>query len=461
MSRRTVARGVPLALLVGFALALRLWYVLVLPDQGRDLIFSDMRTYDYTAWQLVRGLPVTGEPGLNGYHPLSASTYYYVGYTYFVAALYAAFGHQPAAVRVAQAVVGALTAGAVARLGSLCFGRRPGLVAAALTAVYLPLVYYAGLLLSETWFVFVQVVALSLWLRAWGPSPAESAPVSPDGQPRSGLAALAFAFLAGLVGGVACLTRTVFVLGLAALAAGGWLVPPSPTSRGRRLALAGALVAGAAVVIAPITVRNYQIHGRFILLTTNGPSTFVTGHVLRNTDLPPDVTPGLSDAVMADRHRALAFRYLAEHWREYLAEIPEYFEIVWTDNDFWPSTTTSWTRTDPPGRARLDVQAHLNGSPPFGRSTYFPDLVRQVDRLVWCLIGLPMGALAVLFLPRTHRRWSVLYLALVPYLAIPFLAYPFSRYRLPAAPLVFVLAGQALTACWDCRTRSRPRPSGR
>jgi hypothetical protein len=56
------------------ALGLRLWYVTALPGQGRDLIFSDMRAYDYTGWQMVQGLPVTGEPGLNGYHPLSAST---------------------------------------------------------------------------------------------------------------------------------------------------------------------------------------------------------------------------------------------------------------------------------------------------------------------------------------------------------------------------------------------------
>src|SRR3954454_7589255 len=138
MSRSRVADLALLALILALALALRLWYVLVLPDQGRDLIFSDMRTYDYTAWQLVRGLPVTGEPGLNGYHPLSASTYYYVGYTYFIAALYAVFGHWPAAVRVAQAVVGALTVGVVYLLGLLIFGRRPALLGAALTAVYLP-----------------------------------------------------------------------------------------------------------------------------------------------------------------------------------------------------------------------------------------------------------------------------------------------------------------------------------
>jgi hypothetical protein len=111
---------------------------------------------------------------------------------------------------------------------------------------------------------------------------------------------------------------------------------------------------------------------------------------------------------------------------------------------------------DQPTRtARVDMQAHLKGSPLFGRFTYFPDLVRYVDRVVWCLVGLPMGILAALFLPRADRRWVVLYLALLPYLAIPFLASPFSRYRLPATPLVFLLAGQSPVSCWECHRRHR------
>ena len=148
-------------------LLLRLWYVTTLPGQGDDLIFSDMFTYDYTAWNLVQGLPVTGETGLNGYHPLSASTYYYPGYTYFLAGVYRVFGHNRAAARLVQAVVGTATVGLVFLVGYLSFGRRPGLVSALLTAVYLPLVYYTGLLLTETWFNFLEMASLVLWLRAW------------------------------------------------------------------------------------------------------------------------------------------------------------------------------------------------------------------------------------------------------------------------------------------------------
>lgn len=457
MNRSRLASWLLPVLVAGLALALRLWYVTALPGQGRDLIFSDMRAYDYTAWQLVRGQPVSGEPGLNGYHPLSASTFYYVGYTYFLAAVYAVFGHDRAAVRVAQAVVGALTVGVAYLLGRLVFGRRPAFIGAALTAAYLPLVYYAGLLLTETWFTFVQAVSLTLWLRAWvwGPGADERAEVAVDTRRTGTAAGSALAFLAGVAGGLTCLTRPVFVLGVAALAAGGWLVPPAPAPRHTRAALVGAFLFGAALAIAPITVRNYQIHHRFFLISTNASSAFYTGHAAHETDLPPGVPQ--NDAALADYYRARVLRYLSLHWRDYLAEIPEFFEVIWTDNHFWPSTSCYWTPDEKPPRrqARVDMQAHMKGSPLFARWTYFPDLVRYNDRVVWCLVGLPMGLLAVLFLPRANRRWVVLYLTLIPYLAIPFLASPFSRYRLPAAPLVFLLAGQSLWSCWKCHRGNR------
>jgi 4-amino-4-deoxy-L-arabinose transferase-like glycosyltransferase len=459
MSRPRVAFAGLLALITGLALALRLWYVLALPDQGKDLIFSDMRTYDYTAWQFVRGLPVTGEPGLNGYHPLSASTYYYIGYTYFVAALYAAFGHDPAVVRVAQAVVGALSVGAVGLLGSLCFGRRQGLVAALLTTVYLPLVYYAGLLLTETWFSFVQLAALVLWLLAWdvlARPEDETGTAATSRRWRLGAGA-GLAWLAGVLGGVASLTRPTFVLSLATLAAGGWCFAPRPVPRRLRVLLIAALSLGGTLVIAPITVRNYQIHGRFYLITTNLPSTFLTGHITHFTDLPPDIPPGTTDAALADRHRRVIDTYFAEHWRDYLAEIPEFFQVIWTDSAFWPSTSTYWIQNPPPARSRMAIQVFRDGSPSFGRLDYFPDLLRYNDRLVWGLLGLPAGLLAVLFLPRGDRRWSVLYLALIPYLLVPFLASAFSRFRLPATPLLFILAAQALVASWDSRSRRSAR----
>jgi hypothetical protein len=190
--------------------------------------------------------------------------------------------------------------------------------------------------------------------------------------------------------------------------------PPVPTAGRLRATRVAAFLLGAVAAIAPVTVRNYQIHGRFILISTNGPSAFLTGHITHTTDLPADMPAGLSDAEMSDRYLARSWRYLKGHWREYLEEIPEFFEVIWTENYFWPYTSNFWAPDRPSGEARLDIQAHMKGSPLVGHLTYFPDLVRYVDRFVWCLIGLPMGLLAVWFLPRADRRWTVIYLTLLP-----------------------------------------------
>jgi 4-amino-4-deoxy-L-arabinose transferase-like glycosyltransferase len=439
--------------------ALRLGYVWWLPGQGRDLLHSDMWVYDTSAWKMCTGEPLPEHYGFNGYHPLSASTYYYAGYTYFVAGIYALFGHDPAAVRVVQGVIGTATIALVYVVALVVFGRRPAIVAAALTALYLPLVYYAGLLLTETWFVFLQMAALALWLAAWRREGKAN-----GGRAGFGAVRVLLAIAAGLFAGLACLNRAAFLPAIAVLALGGIVAPPISVSKGQRWTLGAAFVGAALAAIAPVTWRNYQIHGRLILVSSNGPSTFYVGHVTHTPFQPDDLPEGVSDAEAAAIYKRRSFDYLQRHWQTYLAEIPEYFHAIWLGSDFWPNATTYWLYTDaldrgrPPRRIRRVVDEPAG--PPFGRMTHFPDLMRYADAVLWLILGLPLSLLAVFFLPRENRRWIFLYLVLVPYVLIPFLAPPFPRYRIPAVPLLFILAGQTVCVLWQCRRRWREeRPS--
>lgn len=432
-----------LAWIVLVAAGLRFSYAYWLPGQGRDLMHSDMGAYDQSAWAMVERRPITGQPGFNGYHPLSASTYYQVGYTWFVAAIYAVFGHAPAAVRLVQAAVSTASVGLQYGLGARLFSRRAGLLAAALAAGYLPFVYYTGLLLTETWFTLLQLVSVYLWLCSW--------PASAVGRPKP-LLALA----AGVLGGMACTVRTAFLPAVAALAVGAVACPLAPVELRWRIRLALLFVAGAALAIAPATVRNFQIHHRFILISTNGPSTFYTGHVVHRLFInATDAPAGATDAVMADHHRALSWRYLQHSWVDWLLESPEFFAAVWLGDDFWPAVTVMWSyaatfdRTRP-GRVRMVVDEP--GSPAFGTVVWFPDLMRYVDRFLWPILALPAALAALLFLPGSGPR-RTLCLALVPYLIIPMIACPFPRYRIPAVALVFILAGQSLAML-----RGRPTP---
>ena len=466
MDRKTLRYTGRLVAILAIAAALRIWYSLYLPGHGRDLLHSDMAAYDESAWKMVEGLPVEGQPGFNGYHALSANTYNYPGYIYFVAAIYAIFGHSPLAVRAVQGVVGTATVWVVYVLGAVTFGRCPGLIAAALTAIYLPLVYYTGFLLSETWFLFLQLAALALWIKAWGPTASRDAPADTSKDPSlseligaeaySGHANILVAGLAGIMAGAACITRAAFLPAVAAMAVLAWWSPPKSESRRRRTAMIAAFIIAASATVAPITWRNWQIHGRFILVTTNGPSTFYVGHVT-HTAFIPNMTPGITDMAMAEEHRRLSWQYLRHGWAEYLAELPEFFSDMWLSGDFWPNATTYWRfepAFDPRRPVRMRVVIDEVGGPPFGRLDYFPDLVRYCDRLVWLLVGLPLGLLALCFLPKDQRSWLVLYAALIPYLLIPLLAPGFARYRIPAVPLLFILAGQTICELIRCRRGS-------
>lgn len=186
-------------------------------------------------------------------------------------------------------------------------------IAGALSAVYLPHAYFSATFLSEN--SFVPLLALGSWLFIR--------------HLKGGPAWLAGA--AGLALGGAALTRPFALLLLpllllplraAARRQGrGWLVPAT--------AYAVAFIA----VIVPWTLRNQAVHGRFVLVATNGGSTFyggnndrvVTvrrdyGHWISTTELPHrDQINAAPDEVSHDK---VEWRLGFEWLRDNAAKIP-------------------------------------------------------------------------------------------------------------------------------------------
>lgn len=129
----------------------------------------DARGYDRIAWNLVQG---------NGYREDASLSYdadiailrVGPGYQFFLAALYAVFGHHLAAVWVANAILLALTAGIVYLLARRIFRSSPhrfaiGVVAALFIAFSPDLITIAGMVMTETLGVFL--VALSALCFFW------------------------------------------------------------------------------------------------------------------------------------------------------------------------------------------------------------------------------------------------------------------------------------------------------
>jgi hypothetical protein len=185
-----------------------------------------------------------------------------------------------------EVAIGTLLVAATGLLGAALFGGRAGLLAAALGALQPALVAQSHMLWSEGLFSLLVTLSLAAAVRAAGsaPSPAAAAVAGSD---------LAWAAAAGLGFGLAALVREL-ALGVAAACALWWLVPgpgTAPPRGGRRTAARrGALMLVlAALVVAPWTLRNARVLGRFVPVSTVGWFALAEGNSLEHPDwLLPD-----------------------------------------------------------------------------------------------------------------------------------------------------------------------------
>jgi 4-amino-4-deoxy-L-arabinose transferase-like glycosyltransferase len=153
LARRKVERWLLWTLFLASA-GLRLWFVLWEHPPGQH-IDSDMWVYDLRAHRVMEGtfeLEDTFQP---------------LGYPALVALIYSISDNSRTLVGVVQALMGGATvvfAFQIAR--RVASSRLFALVAALAVAVHLPMIFYAGLLLTEVPFSFALMLAFWLMLRA-------------------------------------------------------------------------------------------------------------------------------------------------------------------------------------------------------------------------------------------------------------------------------------------------------
>jgi hypothetical protein len=211
-----------------------------------------------------------------GYRSLAGdlTAYYPPGYPYFLGGLYElvdvlGLGDRlPEAVGLAQALLWAVTAVAVALTAQWALedrhgpaAGRVGLAAGLVVACWPNLVVYAGAWLSESLFVCLFAVGVAALTRLAVARPAGWAAAGP-------LAVAAVAL------GAATMVRPQVLLGLP-LVAVAWLV--GGMGWRRTAALGGALAVGLAVFVVPWAVRNEGVFGEPVLVSTNGGDNLCVG----------------------------------------------------------------------------------------------------------------------------------------------------------------------------------------
>jgi hypothetical protein len=201
-------------------------------------------------------------------------------YPVFLAALHvtAPADHAPRRVQIAQALLGAAGVWLIAAIAGLAAGPRAAAIAAAIAAVYPPLVAMPAYVFSETLFSAVALAAALALQRG--------------GRTRKGGGRNEV--LGAMLTAAAALTRPMMVLFVPLAAV--W-----KSWRGR--ALRGAVFSAIVVAcIVPWTIRNHRVYGRWIAIASEGGVTFWTGnHPLARGDGDLAANPDLKRAELAFR----------------------------------------------------------------------------------------------------------------------------------------------------------------
>ncbi len=370
---------------------------------------SDSRIHAALVTSLLggRGFSLDGEPVATT-PPL---------YVFLLASLYG-LGATPSAVRVLQAVLGALDCLLVYLLGRRLFGSRAALLAAGLWAVHPGASYLAGLHLTEN--LFLPLLLLSLL---------QAERVASQPHPRQ-------AFLLGALVGLGALARAMFLLFVPVLMVWGlarWGARSAVSYR-----VMACVAAGCALVLLPWTVRNWVVLRTFAPVQSNGALVFWAGNN-------PHADGGLvwptrrtwSGPVPPDDGRY--------GWRAL---------NVSEENRLYLQEALRWIRDHPAAYAHL-LGLKLLRLHSFTRST--DDRVLEVPLAAsvfhWALYAL---AAAGAYLAWRRRAGGTLWalFALTHLAALLFAGS--TRYALPMVPAVVLWAGLAASEGWRWATEGAP-----
>jgi 4-amino-4-deoxy-L-arabinose transferase-like glycosyltransferase len=254
-------------------------------------------------------------------------SYYSATISLFLAAIYTVFGYHPLAARL---IMAGLSTGVVIMIFVLArrfFGAAVGLVAAAIASGYAYLVFYGVTLVTETPFILLLLLAIEAAFR-----------IVDNPTPQRWLV-----FSIAVAGTILLRMAVLFFVVALALWVFWRLLATKPQSL-RMLAIPAAVIG---LAIAPFTIHNYQLWGRFLLLESQFGHVFWNGnhpdqpesfHDVLVLPIPEDILASDNDAVITNRLLSLGIENVMRdpgHFaRLTLGRLREFFT-------FWPTSDSA------------------------------------------------------------------------------------------------------------------------
>ena len=324
-------------------------------------------------------------------------------YPYFLGMSYRVFGHSPHAVRLIQALLGTLACLLIYLLGRRAFTPTVGLWSAGAAAIYWTLIFFVGELLPAT--LSILLCLLALWLFY----------VAGQGS------RLVWWAVAGAALGLGALARPNLIF------CPPFLVPAILAFQpfGRRFFRSAALyVAGAAMAVLPVTVRNLVVGHELVVISANAGHNLYLGNGPAADGLNPFPDEAarsilvemaddeLGNGAQSARLTALTFDWVKRHPARTLSLLLKKL-ILW------------WNAYEIPNNRDLYLAR--------GRSPLL-----RLPWLAFALVG-PLGlAGAALALRRRASAPLLVFIAAYTLSILPF--FVCSRFRLPIVPVLLIFA---------------------
>ena len=372
-----------LFLILVISIIIRIGYVMVLEG---ELYFPDSVRYDRIALELLTG---------NGFSSASTAPLYPI----FLSFIYRFFGHSFLMVRIIQSVVGSASILMIYLIAREIFSEKAGLIAGSISAVYPFFIFFTGLLLTETLFIFL-LLCLIFFLRKmtirlqWS-----------------------YTVCTGIFAGLSILIKPVmsyfllFALVVVLAACGG--------GRKKLFAKVMLVLLITGIILMPWARSNHKKTGEFIFLTTSGGLTLYES----NNPL-ADGGPGLEKIIRTEEMRNMNEIELDKHFKR---------------------QAILFIKNNPRRFIRLTIiKLRRFWSPVPNASSYRSMKYKLISIFSFC----PVILLAVWGMIAWRKQWKYLlflYLPVVFFCLLHMVILGSVRYRIPVMPFMIVLAAGGIS----------------
>ncbi|HSG27189.1 MAG TPA: glycosyltransferase family 39 protein, partial [Candidatus Krumholzibacterium sp.] len=342
----------------------------------------------------------------------------------FISIVYRLSGPSLLAVRAAHALMGTMTcAFTVVVTRRLFRSSTAGIIAGLMMALYLPAIFYEGVLVPATLILFLDSLFVFLMV--------------PEKGPPQGVRLV----LSGFVLGLSVIAKPVAVL----------LVPFALLfilrgAPGRAFARnAAVFIVGLLVAMTPLTIRNAKVTGEFIPLTTGGGINFYIGNNPKANGFysvpfyegsPIGGTPEVQQRRMTDiaekeSGRPLSGREVSSFWTrkglDHIRRFPRRSASL-----LWQKTLFFWNSYERSNVESLAFHRRFGGILPL--------------RLPGFGFVAPLGLLGIFMTWKDRRRLHLIYGGIITYFTAGLVFYVLARYRLPVIVFLIPMAGAAVAS---------------